>query len=337
MPFFIPLRRYVNRSLPSPEEFPLAVGRNLAHEMPPGWVHGLLRAGRALILVDGVDEMPEGQREHVRAWLGDMVGSFRDARYVVTSRPAAIGEGWLTGLGFAASELQPMSASDVKEFIHQWHKAMAAEIIEADESRDLAGYEQSLIAAIDADRHLRALTVSPLLCALLCALNRERRTQLPRDRMEIYEAALDMLLERRDRERGVELAQTPLTRTDKLLLLQDIAFWLVRNGWSDAPADRVTAQVARSLLQLHKVSAEAARCLPRPDGAQRPAARAGRGPGGLRPPHLPGVPRGQGGRRQRRDRPAGRERRTTTSGGRSSSWRPATPRPTNAPSCSAGC
>ena len=57
VPFFIPLRRYVNRSLPSPEEFPLTVGRNLAHEMPSGWVHGLLRAGRALILVDGVDEM----------------------------------------------------------------------------------------------------------------------------------------------------------------------------------------------------------------------------------------------------------------------------------------
>ena len=30
VPFFIPLRRYVNRSLPAPEEFPLAVGRNLA-------------------------------------------------------------------------------------------------------------------------------------------------------------------------------------------------------------------------------------------------------------------------------------------------------------------
>ncbi len=256
VPFFIPLRRYVNRSLPSPEEFPLTVGRNLVHEMPSGWVHGLLRAGRALILVDGVDEMPEGQREHVRAWLDDMVGSFRDARYVVTSRPAAIGAGWLKGLGFAASELQPMPASDVKEFIHQWHKAMAAEVIEEGESSDLARYEQSLIAAIDADRHLRALTVSPLLCALVCALNRERRTRLPRDRMEIYEAALDMLLERRDRERGVELAQTPLTRTDKFLLLQDIAFWLIRNGWSDAPADRVAAQVTRSLLQLHQVSAE---------------------------------------------------------------------------------
>jgi hypothetical protein len=134
---------------------------------------------------------------------------------------------------------------------------MAAEIIDAEDARDLAGYEQSLIEAIDADRHLRALTVSPLLCALLCALNRERRTHLPRDRMEIYEAALDVLLDRRDRERGVETDKARLTRTDKAFLLQDIAFWLVRNGWSDAPTDRVIGQVARTMRQLHKVSAEA--------------------------------------------------------------------------------
>ena len=222
--------------------------------MPPGWVHSLLRAGRALVLVDGVDEMPEGQRDQVRGWLGDLIGSFRDARYVITSRPTAIREGWLDGLEFAATELQPMSTADVTEFVRQWHKAMAAEIHDIGETDDLAVYEQSLVAAIDADRHLRALTASPLLCALLCALNRERRTQLPRDRMEIYEAALEMLLERRDRERGVELAESPLTRTDKTLLLQDIAFWLVRNGWSDAPADRVVGQVARSLQHLHKVT-----------------------------------------------------------------------------------
>ena len=86
VPFFIPLRRYVNRSLPAPEEFPLTVGRNLTHEMPAGWVHGLLRSGQALVLVDGVDEMPEAQRKKVREWLEEMASSFPDARYGVHSR-----------------------------------------------------------------------------------------------------------------------------------------------------------------------------------------------------------------------------------------------------------
>src|SRR5207248_5838453 len=124
VPFFIPLRRYVDRELPAPQDFPLTVGAHVAHEMPQNWVHELLRTGQALILVDGVDEMPEGQRDRVRAWLTDLVETFRSARYVVTSRPAAIDEGWLDRLHFTTTELQPMSMTDVAEFVRQWHEAV---------------------------------------------------------------------------------------------------------------------------------------------------------------------------------------------------------------------
>ena len=94
--------------------------------------------------------MPEGQREQVRSWLGDLIGDFPDARYVVTSRPAAISEGWLEELGFAASELQPMSTHG-REGIHPpVAQAMAAEVIEADDRpANWRDYEQSLLSAID--------------------------------------------------------------------------------------------------------------------------------------------------------------------------------------------
>jgi NACHT domain len=256
VPFFIPLRRYVNRGLPVPEEFPLTIGSHVAHEMPPGWVHDQLRAGTALVLVDGVDEMPEHQREQVRLWLDDLCTTWSNARYVVTSRPSAVADGWLARLAFAATELQPMSAADVSAFIRQWHEAITVELLDPDERAAVPVYEETLLRAIDTDRHLRALTVSPLLCALMCALNRERRTHLPHDRMEIYAAALDMLVERRDRERGVVPGQVALPKTDKLLLLQDIALWLVRNAWSDAPVDRVIAQVSRTMAQLRDPSAD---------------------------------------------------------------------------------
>lgn len=256
VPFFIPLRRYVDRDLPVPQDFPLAVGAHIADEMPQGWVHQLMRAGQALILVDGVDEMPEGQRERVRAWLAELVETFRSARYVITSRPAAIDEGWLDQLRFTTTELQQMSMTDVSEFIRQWHAAVGTELLDADEKAHLAGYERSLLAAIDTDRHLRALAVSPLLCALLCALNRERRTHLPADRMETYSAALEMLLDRRDAERRVAADGMNLTHGDKVQLLQDIAFWLVRNGWSDAPTERVVGQIARTVQQLRSNDAD---------------------------------------------------------------------------------
>src|ERR1035441_5842995 len=56
--------------------------------------------------------------------------------------------------------------------------------------------------------------------------------------------------DRRDAERGVAVTGVDLTRGEKVQLLQDIAFWLVRNGWSDAPAERVIGQISLTARQL---------------------------------------------------------------------------------------
>jgi hypothetical protein len=74
--------------------------------------------------------------------------------------------------------------------------------------------------------------------------------------MELYEVALQMLLERRDRERRIERVMA-LTRTDKTLLLRDIAYWLIRNAWTSAPAGRVRERVATKLAGMVQVDASA--------------------------------------------------------------------------------
>jgi hypothetical protein len=251
VPFFIPLRRYVERELPSPEQFPHTVGRHIAQEMPDTWVHDLLRAGEALVLVDGVDELPEVKRADALIWLKDIMNTFNQAYFIVASRPSAIDPGWDQSL--TQLELLPMSMSGVRLFVEQWHNAMREETTDAEERERLRDYERSFIATIESDRHLRALVVNPLLCALLCALNRERVTHLPRARMEIYDAALRMLLDRRDEERGVRTVGVELNYTQKVILLQHLAFWLVRNGWADTSHSRAKDQVGRALRELHQV------------------------------------------------------------------------------------
>jgi hypothetical protein len=257
VPFYIPLRRYAERELPAPQDFLDAAGRHIAAEMPDGWVQRLLREGRGLVLVDGVDELREGvSRESAGEWLRELVRTFPNSRYVVTSRPAAVTDGWLARDGFAAAELQSMSVLDVRVFVRRWHRAVSHEIADADERDRLDGDERALLAAIEADRHLRALAVNPLLCALLCALNRERNRDLPRDRMEVYAAALEMLLGRRDRERDIS-APVGLTLTAQMIVLQDLALWLLRNGWSDASVDRAWEQIERSARNLPRVDLRA--------------------------------------------------------------------------------
>ena len=55
-------------------------------------------------------------------------------------------------------------------------------------------YEGALLARLESAPHLRALAATPLLAALICALNLDRSTHLPRDRMGLYNAALELLL-----------------------------------------------------------------------------------------------------------------------------------------------
>ncbi|MFD1046550.1 NACHT domain-containing protein, partial [Kibdelosporangium lantanae] len=63
VPFFIPLRRYTDTDFPSPQGFLDQVGRHIAQEMPTGWVHSLLRDGRAVVLADGLDERTDMYRD----------------------------------------------------------------------------------------------------------------------------------------------------------------------------------------------------------------------------------------------------------------------------------
>ncbi|MEV7418099.1 NACHT domain-containing protein [Streptomyces sp. NPDC089919] len=251
VPFVLRLRAFTTAdALPLPEGFLRATGVPMS--APPGWVEALMLGGRALVLVDGVDEVPQRLRNRTEVWLRSLVAAFPKARYVVTTRPSAVPEDWLAGTGFVPHTLLPMEREDVGSFIAHWHAAARAE--PGAEREDLDSYEASLREAISARRDLGRLATNPLMCALLCALNRDRRMHLPRARKELYDAALDMLLVRRDTEReigGVE--GVCLTRDEQILLLQRFAYWLIRNGQVEAGLDEAVALVAEWLDSMPQV------------------------------------------------------------------------------------
>lgn len=256
IPFFIALRGHAEGPLPAPEEFVSELGRHLSAEMPEQWAHGKLRDGKAILLIDGVDELSDSRREDVRRWLDGLITTFGSARYIVTSRPAAAPTTWLGDQQFKVQNLEPMSSSDVQEFIHRWHDAMRTQATTLDDRNKIASYESKLLQQLGSRAHLRRLARYPLLCALICALHKDRRAHLPGNRMELYEVALHMLLERRDTERGISTSLA-MTRTTKTLLLQEIAYWLMRNQWSEAPTDRVVELIGRALPDLPDAGSEA--------------------------------------------------------------------------------
>jgi len=257
VPFVLRLRSFTTaESLPLPEDFLRASGVPLSP--PPGWAESLLVQGRALVLVDGVDEMPSRLRARTEEWLKSLAAAFPEARYVVTTRPSAVPEDWLGKQGFAAHSLLPMGRDDIRAFVARWHESARLECREDGERERLGTYEKSLLHAVKTRRDLGRLATNPLMCAVLCALNRDRRMQLPRARKELYDAALEMLLVRRDTEReilGVE--GVTLTRDEQILLLQRLAYWLVRNGQVEAARDEAVEMIAEWLEAMPQVEGDA--------------------------------------------------------------------------------
>ncbi|GHG46329.1 NACHT domain-containing protein [Streptomyces griseocarneus] len=248
IPFLLPLRRLDRGSaLPGPAHFLEAAGCLLAPQQPPGWADRVLDSGRGLLLIDGIDEVPAQRRRQTEEWLRALIAAYPHSCFFVTTRPTAVPEGWLGGAGFAQLTVRPMNRKDVHVFATRWHKAAGA-------GPEL---EERFKDAVRAQRPLGQLATNPLMCALMCALHRDRRGHLPRSRMELYEAALSMLLFRRDDERGIEAPEgIRLTQHEAVQLLQRLAYWLIRNGQAEMAEKTALAVVEDALPAMPAVAGQ---------------------------------------------------------------------------------
>jgi energy-coupling factor transporter ATP-binding protein EcfA2 len=247
VPFPIRLRSFAAEPLPRPEEFLAHIAPMLAP--PEGWARRILGSGRAMVLVDGVDEVGTGHRREVKAWLRKLSSAFPGTVIVVTSRTAAADQRWLAQEGFGCVLLEPMNADDIQALVARWHKAAAAGGTVRPDA-DLAAAQRRLLNQLDSRPHLRTLAASPLLCAMLCALNLAHRSELPRDRMDLYRKALSMLLHLRDAERRIGVI---LSEAHKQILLGDLAWRLSLASKVELPKERVLSHVARRLPSLPHV------------------------------------------------------------------------------------
>ncbi|GCE06130.1 NACHT domain-containing protein [Dictyobacter aurantiacus] len=260
VPFLIRLRQHIHVGenceprWPVPEDFPGLVAPIIAGSMPQGWVHQQLQEGHAIVLVDGIDEVPIPLRESIYVWLGDLIASYPLARFVVTARPYAANKDDLPARErLKEAQVLPMSPSATEEFITQWHRAIEANLQDLQDLQDLQESANYLIAGIRSSRALQQLATNPLLCAMLCVLNRERHQHLPSNRIALYEACCELLIERRDQERRISLLDYPaatLSYEQKSLLLSDLAYWMVRNGQTEVPDDTVDEWMTRHLSRM---------------------------------------------------------------------------------------
>ncbi|MGW2596230.1 NACHT domain-containing protein [Streptomyces klenkii] len=265
IPFVVPMRSLAARGITSPTPSQLPKIARLPVDKPPdGWAGRVLEAGRGLLLVDGMDEIPQADRELARKWLAGLLRMYPRTRCLVTVRPLAVGSDWLEQEGFEELRLLPLGDEDIRSFVGAWHMAARLECDRyADEHwakrqrKRLDSLEQELGREFQRNDVLRDLARTPLLCAVICALHRARNGFLPETRWELYSAALNLMLATRDIHRRIHQPEgIELTVDEGRQLLQRIAVWLARNGRAELTREQAIRQLTSALRGLRRVRAQ---------------------------------------------------------------------------------
>ena len=196
--------------------------------LPDDYLRRRVLAGGCFLLLDGLDEVPgEGMRERLAALVTQVIlqGSAVGNRHLVTSRTRAYRRKvQLTG-DVATFHLAPLGPAQVEQFCDGWCRALfrvAADEVATPAAEQAAAYHAELVAAIDANPSGATFSASPLMLTVLAVVHWNRK-KLPEQRAELYDAAVDYLVESR---RALTDHPTPLRRE----CLQAVAMAMFEDG-----------------------------------------------------------------------------------------------------------
>jgi formylglycine-generating enzyme required for sulfatase activity len=165
----------------------------LGEFLPPLKQELLERGG--LILLDGLDEVPDAQdrRARIKRAVESFAQTFQRCRYLATSRTYAYQQQDWKLRGFAETQLLPFQPWQIKAFVAAWYGQMTAlQRLTAADAEDRAA---RLTAAAVNNPRIRELAERPLLLTLIAKLQTEKGGTLPEQPEELYARAVDLLLD----------------------------------------------------------------------------------------------------------------------------------------------
>ncbi len=198
----------------------------------------VLGNGKALVLLDGLDEVYETDHDRVLEDIKSFAHQFRTCQCVITCRIAA--QEYIFEQ-FTEVEVADFDPEQIAEFATKWFAA-----------RNDPKKAKTLIQRLNDNQPIQELATNPLLLTLLCLIFGEA-ADFPANRAEPYKEGLDILLKKWDGKRNTERDQVykKLSLKRKEDLLSQLAFTTFERGdyfFKQATVESHIIQYIRNLL-----------------------------------------------------------------------------------------
>jgi len=237
LPVLVSLSAYANALATRPQPIDVFLEQFFADAgvgVPIGKMLRLaLQRGRAIIMLDGLDEVKDtALRTVVVKQVETFYAFHRSAgnRFLLTSRIIGYQEVRPSGEDLVECTLVDFDDEEIESFVRRWTTAVERAAHDEDGSvvaeQDAESECTELLAAIRRHPGVRRLAANPLLLTILALMKRQGVT-LPERRVELYDTYVKVLLSTWNRVRGLGRPPTrDLDVKETLKVLAPLALWM---------------------------------------------------------------------------------------------------------------
>ena len=251
LPVWLPFHFFTQR-VAGQTGAPASVGEALKawleqHDAGQVWplVEAALNDQRLLLIVDGLDEWVDDEAGRYAATALETFAASRSTPLVVSARPYGLTR-LMLGVGWSYKRIAPLTEDQQRLLaLHYFQAVVDAE----DRPSSLAVIERSVDDFLSQVRNapdLRAISGTPLFLVLLVGLRLSNVTQLPTERFEVYNRAVQLLVADHPAKRraaaAVTAQRTRLSDSQLRVLLANVAFVSQSRGDVSTVQDAVLRQ-----------------------------------------------------------------------------------------------
>jgi len=220
IPIFIHLKNFIERAS---ELESLSLSSYIRQELCNSGIseqqaESLLRYGKALILLDGLDEVQEKDSNTVQKQIRHLSEEYYKNQVIITCRTAAQQYQFE---GFTDTEIADFDQAQIVDFVHKWFVSVGRN----SRKKGLAIAAQFMEKLQQLENgQIRELARTPLLLHLACTMF-QAKADFPAEHSDFYKQALDILLFRLDEVRGIkrDSPYSSLSLVQKIQLLSQVA------------------------------------------------------------------------------------------------------------------